>query len=147
MKTLVKTIFITSFTIFLFNISILACTCSYKDIKTNGFSGQIFSIAFGKDTPNFNSPLPKAALKLLQRIDDKDKVVAELNTNDLGEFVYEKIKPGTYFLKVEHPPNFDSVWVRIKISVLSHRKKDKIIIALAPGLSCCGGYIKVQKTT
>ena len=140
-----KTIFVVIFTLFLFSIPALACTCSYDDIKARGFSGQIFSIAYDKQVPDFNNPLPKATLKLLKRTDDEDKVVAEVVADESGRFSLENVKAGKYFLTAEFP-GFERVWVQIKISGGSRRKKDKIIIALAPGLTCCDGYAKVQKS-
>ena len=146
MRNTLRTILAVTFTLFLFSVSTLACTCSYSDIKAKGFSGQIFSIAYDKQIPDFNSPLPKATLKLLKRTEGEDKVVAEVVADESGRFSLENVKTGKYFLKAEFP-NFESVWVRIKISEGSSKRKDKIIIALAPGLTCCDGYAKVQKST
>ena len=141
-----KTIFVLTFTLLLFSVSALACTCSYSDIKAKGFSGQIFAISPDKPLPDFNSPLPKATVKLLKRTDDGDKVVAEVVADENGRFSLENVKSGKYFLQAEFP-NFSYVFVQIKISGSSHRKKDKIVVALAPGLTCCEGYAKVQKST
>jgi hypothetical protein len=141
----IKTVFGLAFTLFLFSASVIGCTCSYEGITAKGFSGQIFSVVYGKQIPDFNDPLPKAAIKLLKRIDGDDKVVAQTVADESGRFSIEKVKAGKYFLKAEFP-NFDSVWVLIKIVGGSHRKKDKIIIALAPSLGCCDGYAKVQKS-
>lgn len=133
------------FTLLLFSISVIGCTCSYGDIKAKTFSGQIFSVVYDRQQPDFDSPLPKATIKLLKRIDGEDKVVAQTVADESGRFSIEDVKAGKYFLKAEFP-NFDSVWVLIKIAGGSRRKKDRIIIALAPGLSCCDGYAKVQKS-
>jgi len=142
----IKTIFALTFTLFLFSSSAFACTCTYSGIKAKGFSGQIFSIAYGKQSPAFNSPLPKATVKLMKRTDDGDKVVAEVIADESGRFSLENVKSGKYFLQAEST-HFSYVFVQIKISGGSRKKKDKIVIALAPGLTCCEGYAKVQKTT
>jgi hypothetical protein len=141
-----KTTFAVTFTLFLFNVSAFACTCSYDDIKARGVSGQIFSIAYGKQMPDFNAALPNATVKLLKRTDDEDKLIAEVVADENGRFSIEGVKPGKYFLKAEST-HYSSVYVRIKISSASPRTKDKIIIGLAPGLACCEGYAKVQKST
>jgi hypothetical protein len=146
MRNKLRTILAVTFTLFLSGVSAFACTCSYEGIKARGFSGQIFSIAYDKQVPDFNNPLPKATLKLLKRTDDEDKLVAEVIADESGRFSLENIKPGKYFLQAEFP-TFSYVFVQIKISGGSRRKKDKIVIALAPGLTCCEGYAKVQKST
>lgn len=133
------------FTLFLFGSSVIGCTCSYDDIKAETFSGQIFSVVYDSQDPDFDSPLPKATIKLLKRVDGEDKVVAQTVADESGLFTIENVKAGKYFLKAEFA-NFDSVWVLIKIIGGSRRKKNKIIIALAPALSCCDGYAKVQKS-
>lgn len=146
MRNTLGTILGITFTLFLFSVSTLACTCSYDNIKARGFSGQIFSIAYNKQLPDFNSPLPKATLNLLKRTDDEDKLIAEVVADESGYFSLENVKAGKYILRAEFR-GFDSLYVQIKISGGSRRKKDKIIIALAPGLTCCDGYAKVQKLT
>lgn len=71
--------------------------------------------------------------------------MAEVVADENGRFSIENVKAGKYFLQAEFT-GFASVWVQIKISGASRGKKDKIIIALAPGLPCCDGYAKVQKS-
>ncbi len=142
----IKTIFALTFTLLLFSSSVFACTCTYSSIKAKGFSGQIFTIAYGKQSPDFDSPLPKATVELLKRTEDEDKVVAEVVADESGRFLIENIKSGKYFLRAKST-YFSSVFVQIKISGGSRKKKDKIVIALAPDLACCEGYAKVQKPT
>ncbi len=138
-----KAIFAVIFALFLLNISALACTCTYADIKAKGFSGQVFA-AYEKVLPNYKEPLPKATLKLLKRTDDGDKVIAEVVADENGRFSLENVKSGKYFLQVE-ATNFQYVFVPIKISKGSSRKKDEIFISLAPALTCCEGVARVQK--
>ena len=146
MTSKLKTIFVLAFMLFLFSVSAFACTCTYSGIKAKGFSGQIFVVTYGKPLPDFDSPIPKATVKLLKRTDDGDKIVAEVIADENGRFSLDNIESGKYFLKAEST-HFSSVYVQVKISGGSRRKKDKIVIALAPGLTCCEGYAGVQKST
>ena len=139
-----RTIFALTFTLFLFSVSTLACTCVRDTIKSKGFSGQV--IAFYKSRPNEKDAVPKATVKLLKRTDDGDKVIAELVTDENGRFNVENLKSGKYILDVR-AKNFQTISTLIKVSKAPKQKKEEIIVALDFSLDCCEGYAKVQKST
>ena len=139
MRNILKTFFAVSFTLFLFSVSTLACVCVRDKIKANGFNGRVFAVS--EANPNYKEPFPRATVKLLKRIDDGDKLIAEITTDETGRFSLETVKAGKYILEAS-APNFYKIVTEIKIVPSSSRRKDVLEIGLEPGLECCGGYAK-----
>ena len=138
-----KTILALIFTLFLFSVSTLACTCVRDSLKARGFSGQV--IAAYDTRPDDRDPIEKATVKLLKRTNNGDKIFAEITTDVNGRFAVENLKPGKYILEVS-ATHFETVVTEIKVLESSNQKKDELLVGLQPSLDCCAGYAKVQKT-
>jgi hypothetical protein len=143
MKNKSKNFLAIVFTIFLLNISVFACTCVRNNLKLKGFRGQVFAV--NEAQPDYKEPFPKATVRLLERNDDEEKIIAEVLTDENGKFEIEKFKSGKYILEI-FAPNFQKVVTRIKITKSSSRKLDNLVIGLEPSLDCCVGFAKVEKS-
>ena len=141
MRNILKIFFAITFTLFLFSVSTLACVCVLDKIKVNGFSGQVFAVS--KANPNYKEPFTQATIKLSKRT-NKPQLIITVTTDENGRFSLENIKAGKYILEVS-ASNFYKVVTDIRIVLSSSRKKDTLEIGLEPGITCCGGYTKVQK--
>lgn len=134
-----------AFALFLFAVPALACTCVYSDIKAQkSFRGQVFAALPKMKPSEMTDPLPNATVKLIKRTDGENVVIAEAVADENGRFMLENIKPGKYILQA-HSPTLQDIYVRIKISAGSGRKKDEIVIGLPLPFTCCEGYIEVRK--
>jgi hypothetical protein len=142
MTSKIKTFLAVIFTSFLLSVSTLACVCVRDKIKAKGFTGQVFAVI--ESNPNYKEPLPKATIKLLKRTDNGDETIADVVADEAGRFSLENVKAGEYILAAD-APNYQAVWTEIKVVRSARRKKDEILIGLAPTIGCCEGYAKVQK--
>ena len=142
MRNILKTFFAVTFTLFLFSVSTLACVCVRDKIKVNGFSGQVFAVS--EANPNHKEPFSQATIKL-SKPTNKLQLIFTVTTDENRRFSLENIKAGKYILEIS-APNFYKVVSEIKIVQSSSRKKDTLEIGLEPGITCCGGYAKAQKT-
>jgi len=121
-----------------FNFTAAACTCVRDKIKVSGFTGRVFVVSESKT--DYKEPLPKATVRLKDR---NDKVIAELVTDENGNFSLETVKAGTYIFEVE-ARYYTKVLTEIKIRKKSNKKDDRLVIGLEPGLVCCGGFAKIE---
>lgn len=86
----------------------------------------------------------KATVRLLKQTDNRNKVVAEVVTNEKGRFAVADIESGKYILQAE-APNFQTLVVEIKITQGSSRNKE-LEIGLEVAADCCTGYAILRKT-
>ena len=135
------------FALILLSVSALGCTCVYSGIKANGsFQGQVFGITQNEKMPDPKNIVPKATVKLWLPTDEENTIIAQTVADENGRFVLENVKPGNYIFQVSGQMyGLQDIVVGMKILSGSNLMEKEIIIGLAPGLTCCEGYIKVRK--
>jgi hypothetical protein len=110
-------------------------------LKAREVRGRV--VATYKQRPE--EPISNATVKLLKCFEGDCNTIAEVTADGSGRFSIERIKSGEYEI-VASAPNFDPVWVRLKVRGKSTSKKEEIVFGLEPGLECCAGWAKVLRT-
>jgi 5-hydroxyisourate hydrolase-like protein (transthyretin family) len=139
MKKIILSLLLMSGLLVFARVEAAACDCVREKLKVRDFSGQVLT----QTGPEKKEPLAKATVRLLKRVNNETKVIAETLTNEAGYFAVSDIEPGEYILETE-APDFQKVSAEIKIVKSASRKKE-LEIGLEVGATCCAGYSSIKK--